>query len=546
MGNCCSGSSDTGKKVTLAIVGLDNAGKTVTTKGLQGEPLDSVAPTIGFSSADFKFEKYDVKLFDLGGGKRIRNIWEQYLFEIYGLIYVVDSSETERMDECRKVLQDLLENPKVSGKPVLLLANKQDKPGAMDEVDICEGLNLEELVNRNKCPCRVEMCAAIVNQGGKKRKLDQSINDGMQWLLDTIYANYEKLDERVAYDTKENDEREAHEKKLRAERVRKVREERERERDAAKARGEIPESDPEDEDPTGGDPFKKLSAKKLAEKDAAAKEKKRLEGDYKRQTHLDNDNSDDSIRRLRRRGSNDDVKPDRLRNGLSRTPRETRTRSRSPSPNGRTRARSLSPPIKNLNTFDNFSAATSSRERLVGRQDSLEEMHGDPLSRGRLPWMKSKRDDPDDLKPRLAAVGGRGLAPLPGLEARGLPARNGLEPLDRNGLEPLDAKKKKKKKSKRNQITPEDSVDEDEHDDTPRDSSRFTRDPVRRDINTTPPLQRSAYKASKSPRLAPMQETEHEMDSFASKWGLVDELPELPPSSMTRRSRPNYDDDIVT
>ena len=35
------------------------------------------------------------------------------------------------------------------------LANKQDKPEALDEVDICELLNLETVVNTNKCPCRI-------------------------------------------------------------------------------------------------------------------------------------------------------------------------------------------------------------------------------------------------------------------------------------------------------------------------------------------------------------------------------------------------------
>ena len=35
------------------------------------------------------------------------------------------------------------------------LANKQDVQGALDEIDICEHLDLEETVNMNKCPCRV-------------------------------------------------------------------------------------------------------------------------------------------------------------------------------------------------------------------------------------------------------------------------------------------------------------------------------------------------------------------------------------------------------
>ena len=39
--------------------------------------------------------------------------------------------------------------------PLHRLANKQDKPEALDEVDICELLNLESVVNSNKCPCRI-------------------------------------------------------------------------------------------------------------------------------------------------------------------------------------------------------------------------------------------------------------------------------------------------------------------------------------------------------------------------------------------------------
>ena len=35
------------------------------------------------------------------------------------------------------------------------LANKQDQESALDEVDIMEQLDLENIVNINKCPCRI-------------------------------------------------------------------------------------------------------------------------------------------------------------------------------------------------------------------------------------------------------------------------------------------------------------------------------------------------------------------------------------------------------
>jgi hypothetical protein len=39
------------------------------------------------------------------------------------------------------------------------LANKQDQEGALDELDICDSLGLEEAVNVHKCPCRVVSCS---------------------------------------------------------------------------------------------------------------------------------------------------------------------------------------------------------------------------------------------------------------------------------------------------------------------------------------------------------------------------------------------------
>jgi len=41
------------------------------------------------------------------------------------------------------------------------LANKQDKRGALDELDIVDRLNVEAIVNTNKCPTLVETCTTF-------------------------------------------------------------------------------------------------------------------------------------------------------------------------------------------------------------------------------------------------------------------------------------------------------------------------------------------------------------------------------------------------
>lgn len=81
---------------------------------------EDVAPTVGFSKIDLKQGRFEVTIFDLGGGKRIRNIWSNYYAESYGVIFVVDSSDIERMEETKQAMMEVLKNPKISGKPVLV------------------------------------------------------------------------------------------------------------------------------------------------------------------------------------------------------------------------------------------------------------------------------------------------------------------------------------------------------------------------------------------------------------------------------------------
>jgi len=85
------------------------------------ESAQTTTPTIGFSSVSFEFEKHNVTLFDLGGGRNIRGIWKKYFAEVHGLIYVVDASAPGRLRECREVLDKLLQEEMVRGKPMLLL-----------------------------------------------------------------------------------------------------------------------------------------------------------------------------------------------------------------------------------------------------------------------------------------------------------------------------------------------------------------------------------------------------------------------------------------
>ncbi|XP_054163951.1 ADP-ribosylation factor-like protein 13B, partial [Oppia nitens] len=189
--------------IKLLLLGLDNAGKTTTALHLIGDPLEDIIPTIGFSNLELRrYGKYRVVVYDLGGGVRIRGIWKNYFALVHGIIFVIDSSDISRIYEVKDVIEEVVSNDKISGKPILVLINKQDLEGALEELDICQYLKLESLINKFKCPTKVETCSAN-SRPENGPKTDPSIDSGYKWLLSFVAKNWDQLNQRVENDSNE-------------------------------------------------------------------------------------------------------------------------------------------------------------------------------------------------------------------------------------------------------------------------------------------------------------------------------------------------------
>ncbi|XP_078265278.1 ADP-ribosylation factor-like protein 13B [Rhinoraja longicauda] len=260
MMNCCSWikrQREPVRKITLVLLGLDNSGKTATLRGILGESTTDTEPTVGFSRADVMKGKYDITIFDVGGGKNIRKIWKSYYADAFGIIFVVDSSDIRRMAEVKRVVAEVVDDPRIAGKPILVLANKQDCKEALRDGEILEYLSLNKVVNKNKCHTHIEQCCAIV---GDKIHMDEGVRRGLSWLLSNIVGNYDNLVERVEKDVSERTEAEGAERRERAERVQKIRDERER---REKAECSYPEHSSNQEDSDEHDqnrnPFQPIS-----------------------------------------------------------------------------------------------------------------------------------------------------------------------------------------------------------------------------------------------------------------------------------------------
>ena len=54
------------KEMRLLLVGLDNAGKSTILSRINGEEIDSVAPTLGFNIKTFNYADYVLNIWDVG------------------------------------------------------------------------------------------------------------------------------------------------------------------------------------------------------------------------------------------------------------------------------------------------------------------------------------------------------------------------------------------------------------------------------------------------------------------------------------------------
>lgn len=107
------------RHIVLILIGLDNAGKTKTVNNLVGENDDKVLPTVGFKAVNLIHKDTPVTIYDLGGGPQFRQIWSQYYSEVHGVIFVIDSSDFSRLEECKSVLEEVLSHNKISGEWLL-------------------------------------------------------------------------------------------------------------------------------------------------------------------------------------------------------------------------------------------------------------------------------------------------------------------------------------------------------------------------------------------------------------------------------------------
>ncbi|CAN9098064.1 unnamed protein product [Alternaria alternata] len=164
------------KEMRILMLGLDNAGKTTIVKKIMNEDVNSVSPTLGFIIKTIEYDGYKLNIWDVGGQKTLRTYWKNYFEKTDTLIWVVDATDRERIDDCRNELAGLLLEERLSGASLLVFKNKSDVPGSMTEDDICEGLRLDAIKTHK---WHVMTCSAMTGM---------NLQEGLEWVIQDAKA----------------------------------------------------------------------------------------------------------------------------------------------------------------------------------------------------------------------------------------------------------------------------------------------------------------------------------------------------------------------
>lgn len=207
------------EQYNILILGLDNAGKSTFLEHLKllyppagetnkkknqerpptTETIRSkrILPTVGQNVAVIgyrdrenpQFNHVNLKFWDLGGQRLLRGMWSRYYKSCHGIIFMIDSTDTERFQECYdtliKITHDQSWNDDGSYSelvsiPILMMANKQDLPTAVDLISLKTGYFIDLVSRLEAADLKLLPVSVLENQG---------LSESLSWLVTHLIYN---------------------------------------------------------------------------------------------------------------------------------------------------------------------------------------------------------------------------------------------------------------------------------------------------------------------------------------------------------------------
>ena len=107
----------------------------------------------------------------------MRQSWSNYFADTDAIIYVVDSSDKDRLGISKEELTKTLKHEGLESTLILILANKNDVKGALTSAEISDALGLSQIQTHQ---WHIQSCCALTGEG---------LDTGMDWIAQRIESS---------------------------------------------------------------------------------------------------------------------------------------------------------------------------------------------------------------------------------------------------------------------------------------------------------------------------------------------------------------------
>ncbi|CAF3372620.1 unnamed protein product [Rotaria sp. Silwood2] len=163
------------EEIRILIDGLDSAGKTTVLYVMKfGEDVQTIS-TPDFNIETIEFRNFNITAWDIVGRERIRPLWKNRFKNISAIVFVIDSTDRERLKQMYDALYKIVNDDELNYQPILILANKQDLSNAMRINELCDKLSMDKIGLNRKW--HIQETIATKSQG---------LHQGFKWLMDQL------------------------------------------------------------------------------------------------------------------------------------------------------------------------------------------------------------------------------------------------------------------------------------------------------------------------------------------------------------------------
>lgn len=149
------------RRIKIAMLGLDNSGKTTIIEQLKMTKYMKLIPAIGFNHEKVNYKGFKMHIWDPKSWNHISETWNEYL-SCHALIFVIDASDQESVYYSSRTFCKLVKKEELRDSIILLLANKKDVANCVTENEIIINFDMKRLVDHE---WKVEFISAKNGEG---------------------------------------------------------------------------------------------------------------------------------------------------------------------------------------------------------------------------------------------------------------------------------------------------------------------------------------------------------------------------------------------